>query len=73
MKKSYSLVVAFNAINYLIIIFLLLSYSLKVEGVRPLKDESVPSFISLIINRAYSGPSHKGRGIDCSTAFASSI
>ena len=63
MKKgySYSVAVAFNAIC-LLIFFLLLSYSMNVEGMRPLKDQSAPTFISSIINRAYSGPSHRGRG-----------
>ncbi|KAI4298518.1 hypothetical protein L6164_032068 [Bauhinia variegata] len=59
--KGYSLAVAFNAIS-IIIFFLLLSHSMNVEGMRPLKDQSGPSLISLIINRAYSGPSHRGRG-----------
>ncbi|CAJ2651070.1 unnamed protein product [Trifolium pratense] len=48
---------------FLIIFFVFLSHSIEVvEGMRPLRDESAPSLISLIISRAYSGPSHKGRG-----------
>lgn len=50
---------------FMIIIFMILflSQSIKVEGMRPLRDESPPSsLISLIISQAYSGPSHKGRG-----------
>ncbi|RDX93276.1 hypothetical protein CR513_24478, partial [Mucuna pruriens] len=62
MKRGYSVAVAFSAI-YVIMFFLCLSYSIKVEGVRHLKHESPhSSFITLIINRAYSGPSHRGRG-----------
>ncbi|KAI4295711.1 hypothetical protein L6164_035728 [Bauhinia variegata] len=53
--KGYSLAVAFNAIS-IIIFFLLLSYSMSVEGMRPLKDQS-----GLILDRAYSGPSRRGR------------
>ncbi|RHN53224.1 hypothetical protein MtrunA17_Chr5g0393601 [Medicago truncatula] len=51
-----------NALFLMIFSFLLLSHSIQVEGTRPLKDQSAPSVISLIINQAYSGPSHKGRG-----------
>ncbi|KAL2349559.1 hypothetical protein Fmac_003559 [Flemingia macrophylla] len=58
MKRGYSIAVTF----YVIIFLVLFSYSMKVEGVRALKDESSPSFITLIINQAYSGPSHRGRG-----------
>ncbi|RDX86274.1 hypothetical protein CR513_32410, partial [Mucuna pruriens] len=58
--KGYSLVVAFNVISLVIFLFLL-SYSNNVEGTRPLKVQSSPSFIGLILNRAYSGPSHRGR------------
>jgi hypothetical protein len=48
---------------FLIIFFVFLSHSIEeVEGMRSLRDESAPSLISLIINRAYSGPNHKGRG-----------
>ncbi|KAH1190811.1 hypothetical protein GmHk_20G058255 [Glycine max] len=59
--KGYSLAVAFNAIFLVIFLLLLLSYSNNVESTRTLKDQSSsPAFIGLIINRAYSGPSHKG-------------
>jgi len=52
-----------NALFLMIFSFLLLSHSsIQVDGMRPLKDQSAPSVISLIINQAYSGPSHKGRG-----------
>jgi len=59
--KGYSLIVALNEIS-LIIFLLLLSYFMNVQGMRPLKDQSPPSFLSLIINQAYSGPSRRGRG-----------
>lgn len=61
--KGYSLAVAFNAIFLVIFLLLLLSYSNNVESTRTLKDQSSsPAFIGLIINRAYSGPSHRGAG-----------
>ncbi|KAK7280305.1 hypothetical protein RJT34_25367 [Clitoria ternatea] len=61
--KGYSLIIACNVIT-LSFFLLLLSYSINVEAMRPLKhqSDSSPSFLSLIINRAYSGPSHRGRG-----------
>lgn len=50
-------------ITMMMMLLILVSLSMNVEGMRVLKDESNPSsFISLVINRAYSGPSHKGRG-----------
>lgn len=60
--KDYSVVVAFNA-TFFTIFMLLLSYSNYVEARKSLRDQySSPSFIALFINRAYSGPSRKGRG-----------
>jgi len=52
---------------YCVIMFLvvLASFSVNVEGVRPLKDDPSSSssfFLTVIMERAYSGPSHRGRG-----------
>ncbi|KAE9589368.1 hypothetical protein Lalb_Chr21g0308291 [Lupinus albus] len=58
--KGYSFSVTVNAIS-LIIFFLLVSYSMNVEG-RTLKDHSHTSFINLITNQAYTGPSRRGEG-----------
>ncbi|CAL5195127.1 unnamed protein product [Lathyrus oleraceus] len=58
MKQGYYSLALF----FILFIFLFLSHSIQVQGVRPLKDQSAPSILTLIINRAYSGPSHKGRG-----------
>lgn len=73
--KLQGIIISLNIINVLflmIFFFLLLSHSIQVEGMRPLKDQSAPSVISLIINQAYSGPSHKGRGhwTDASCMYA---
>ncbi|KAG5090142.1 hypothetical protein GLYMA_01G244000v4 [Glycine max] len=58
MKRGYNYL---SVAIYVMMFLVLVSYSsIKVEGMRPLKAD--PSFISLIINRAYSGPSHRGRG-----------
>ena len=48
---------------YMIVVLVLAFFSMNVEGVRPLKDDSSSSFfLTLIMQRAYSGPSHRGRG-----------
>lgn len=61
--KGYSIVVGVNQIFLIILLLLIISYSLNVEAMRPLKDQSSPSFTSLVLNQqAYSGPSHRGRG-----------
>ena len=62
--KGHSLTWAFNII-FIIIFTLLLSYSMHIEGLRVLKDQSSSSsssMKSLIINQAYSGPSKGGIG-----------
>ncbi|XLU32422.1 hypothetical protein S245_068488 [Arachis hypogaea] len=60
MKDYYSLSVV------MVLFLLLLSYSMNTVEARPLlkdhQSSSASSFISSIINRAYSGPSHRGIG-----------
>ncbi|KAL4289019.1 hypothetical protein AHAS_Ahas19G0344300 [Arachis hypogaea] len=50
----------------MVLFLLLLSYSMNTVEARPLlkdhQSSSASSFISSIINRAYSGPSHRGIG-----------
>uniref|UniRef100_M1C4T2 Transmembrane protein n=1 Tax=Solanum tuberosum TaxID=4113 RepID=M1C4T2_SOLTU len=48
----------------LLILFVFFSNNLmQVEGLRPLKEQSFSSMVeNFVIQRAYSGPSHRGRG-----------
>ncbi|XAR72942.1 hypothetical protein NMG60_11019755 [Bertholletia excelsa] len=64
--KSHFFIFFLNAIC-IFIFFLLLSQSMSVQGLRPLHDRhpNSPSWTEkgfIIINRAYSGPSHGGAG-----------
>ncbi|XLS93192.1 hypothetical protein HN51_069200 [Arachis hypogaea] len=67
MKKGYScsVAVAFNTIICVFMMLLLWSSSMNAVAMRPLKDESssAPNLTFMgSISRAYSGPSHRGRG-----------
>ncbi|GKV43198.1 hypothetical protein SLEP1_g50520 [Rubroshorea leprosula] len=63
--RHHSFVLVLNVVSILIL-FLLLSSSLHVESLRHLKDHESSSSSSLIkginLSKAYSGPSHSGRG-----------
>ncbi|KAK4345356.1 hypothetical protein RND71_035532 [Anisodus tanguticus] len=62
MKCYNSFLLVVNALS--IILFVLLSNNcMQVEGLRPLKEQSFSSMVeNFVIQRAYSGPSHRGRG-----------
>ncbi|KAK9176697.1 hypothetical protein WN944_028716 [Citrus x changshan-huyou] len=65
MSPLYSLTLAINVIS-IFIFFLLLSYSMRVDGSRMLRvhdhqSNSLPSILKGL-GMAYSGPSHDGRG-----------
>ncbi|KAL3730399.1 hypothetical protein ACJRO7_027417 [Eucalyptus globulus] len=62
MRSQKSLIVFLN--TFLILFFLLmLTYSSHVEAARPLGGQSLSSLLSeIVLDRAYSGPSHRGRG-----------
>lgn len=51
---------------FIALVFLLFSNSVGVDALRPLKDDDRSSSSSLVtssmLGRAYSGPSHRGRG-----------
>ncbi|KAG2704624.1 hypothetical protein I3760_05G013100 [Carya illinoinensis] len=60
--KGHSLAFAFN-ILFTISFILFLSYSMYVEGSRPLKAQSLSSPTkSFTVRQAYSGPSRRGSG-----------
>ncbi|KAF8007522.1 hypothetical protein BT93_K1516 [Corymbia citriodora subsp. variegata] len=62
MRSQRSLIVALNAF-LILFFFLVLTYSSHVEAARPLGGQSLSSLISeVVLDRAYSGPSHRGKG-----------
>ncbi|ESW29222.1 hypothetical protein PHAVU_002G053500 [Phaseolus vulgaris] len=54
MKRAY-----YCYCYYMMMFLVLASFSMNVEGVRELKDDSL---FTVIMEKAYSGPSHRGRG-----------
>ncbi|GKV26408.1 hypothetical protein SLEP1_g35722 [Rubroshorea leprosula] len=61
--RPLSIVLVLNMVA-IVIFFILLSISFHVEGLRPLKDyeSSSWSINGIHLSKAYSGPSHSGRG-----------
>ncbi|KAK4377237.1 hypothetical protein RND71_003533 [Anisodus tanguticus] len=62
MKCYNSFFLVVSALSIIFFVFLSTNY-MQVEGLRPLKELSFSSMVeNFVIQRAYSGPSHRGRG-----------
>ncbi|KAI3431069.1 uncharacterized protein J3R85_008140 [Psidium guajava] len=62
MRSQRSLTVALNTF-LIFLFFLILTCNSHAEAARPLGGRSLSSFLSgIVLDRAYSGPSRRGRG-----------